>query len=34
MDRRQAELEQRIKALEAQVEALLRRQGEKGSADD
>jgi hypothetical protein len=34
MDRRQGELEQRVKALEAQVEALLRQQGERGSADD
>jgi glycosyltransferase involved in cell wall biosynthesis len=34
MDRRQSELEDRVKALEAQVEALLRQQGEKGSVDD
>jgi hypothetical protein len=34
MDRRQTELEGRIKALEAEVEALLCQQGETGSVDD
>jgi glycosyltransferase involved in cell wall biosynthesis len=34
MDRRQTELEGRIKALEARVEALLEQQGEKGRVDD
>jgi hypothetical protein len=34
MDRRQTELEDRVKALEAQVEALLRQKDEKGSLDD
>jgi hypothetical protein len=34
MDRRQTELEDRVQALEAQVEVLLRQQGEKRSVDE
>jgi hypothetical protein len=34
LDRRQAELEGRVKALEAQVEALMRQQGEGNLPDE